>query len=72
MEYTLILQRMLEVLLVLSPAYYHWDAFFVYVYVADFLLQTIVGDAQDIWVAFVFIEICSVSSGSYCCFYRPF
>ncbi len=57
----LILQRMLEVLLVLSPLIIIGMPFLFMYMSPDFLLQHIVGDAQDIWVAFVFIEICSVS-----------
>ncbi len=60
----LILQRMLEVLLVLSPLIIIGMPFLFMYMPPDFLLKHIVGDAQDIWVAFIFIEICSV-----CCWF---
>ncbi len=60
----IILQRMLEVLLVISPLVVIAMPF-VFLYVdPDFVNKYISGGAQDKWVAFVFIEICCV-----CCWF---
>ena len=60
----LILQRMLEVLLVISP-FIIFAMPFVFIYVdPEFVNRHISGGAQDKWLAFAFIEVCSV-----CCWF---
>lgn len=57
----LILQRMLEVLLVISPVVIIAMPFVFFHVSQDFINTYIAGGAQDRWLAFTFIEICSVS-----------
>lgn len=59
-----ILQRMLEVLLIVSPVVILAMPF-IFMYVdPEFVNRNIAGGAQDRWLAFIFIEICSV-----CCWF---
>lgn len=60
----IILQRMLEVLLVISPlAIIAMPFIFLYVD-SDFVNRNISGGAQDKWLSFPFIMICSI-----CCWF---
>lgn len=57
----LILQRMLEVLLVISPAIIIAVPFIFAFFDPEFVNTYIAGDAQNKWATLTFIEICSVS-----------